>query len=114
LADLPAGEYTITELIAPEGYKKLTDPIKVTVKEQATVDLEIENNPLDLPAKLGKLKVIKKDADDESKRLSEAIFEIESKDGVYKNLFMTDENGEALLENIPFGDYVITEMKEPS
>lgn len=62
---------------------------------------------------IGNLKVLKTDSSDNNP-LSDAHFDIYNSDGsVYLNDVVTDDNGEILVSNIPYGDYYIKETKIP-
>ena len=43
---LPYGNYTITELEAPEGYEKLSQPVEIEFKQDGTNEFNIENTKL--------------------------------------------------------------------
>lgn len=55
----------------------------------------------------GKVKIIKEDDHD---NVSGIAFEIRSKDGVFSDTAVTDEEGNALIENLDAGEYVINEV----
>ena len=43
---LGAGKYTITELVAPDGYNLLQEPIYIEIELAITDDLDTEGNPV--------------------------------------------------------------------
>ena len=56
--ELEPGEYSLTETIAPKGYKKSTKTVKFTVKADGTVDtVKFENEPLKTGVKLSKVDI---------------------------------------------------------
>ena len=56
------------------------------------------------------LRLVKVDADDPSKVIPNAVFEIKSVEGTYgPQEFRTDQNGEIDLSMLPAGSYVVTE-----
>ena len=56
------------------------------------------------------LRLVKVDADDPSKVIPNAVFEIKSAEGTYgPQEFRTDQNGEIDLSMLPAGSYVVTE-----
>lgn len=62
---------------------------------------------------IGNLKVLKTDSSDNNP-LSDAHFDIYNSDGsVYLADMVTDDNGEILVSNIPYGDYYVKETKIP-
>ncbi|CEA01677.1 Serine-aspartate repeat-containing protein D precursor [Metalysinibacillus saudimassiliensis] len=116
--DLENGEYQFVETKPLEGYKPLKDPIAFTVaqKTRAALNFVVENE-MDESSQ----KVIKVDADDETKRLAGAQFELYAeKDGERtlipngdKTYFTTDANGEIEFANLMDGQYVFVEIKAP-
>lgn len=57
LADLPVGEYTITQESAPTGYTKYPDPIKIDLKMGETQTVRFTNLSTDNPSGLGRIVV---------------------------------------------------------
>lgn len=61
----------------------------------------------------GNLKVLKTDSSDNNP-LSDAHFDIYNSDGsVYLSDVVTDDKGEILVSNMPYGDYYVKETKSP-
>lgn len=123
---LAFGEYTITEVEAPQGYVKAA-PIKVTIDGSDSAERVIQLEPIE--NKHTKLTVTKF-AEDEKTALPGAKFVIKSADGKYVKVdgtsfasfadkkedataIVTDENGTFTLEYLPLGEYVLEEVKAP-
>ena len=123
---LAFGEYTITEVEAPQGYVKAA-PIKVTIDGSDSAERVIQLEPIE--NKHTKLTVTKF-AEDEKTALPGAKFVIKSADGKYVKVdgtsfasfadkkedataIVTDENGTFTLEYLPLGEYVLEEIEAP-
>ncbi|VTS95959.1 SpaA isopeptide-forming pilin-related protein [Streptococcus dysgalactiae] len=114
LSDLDAGEYQLIETKPLDGYLAVSGPVaSFTITDQG---LETSIKPSDkiIPnTKPGKqkIKVIKKD---EQSRvpLAGAKFQLESNKGVVLT-GETDGKGEYTFTNLPFGDYILTEIAAP-
>ena len=109
--ELPAGDYYLRELKAPDGYVLSADKVPFTVKSGETTELTVTNMP-EKAESTGTLLIIKK-AEKTGKPLSGAVF------GVYDAA--TDEkvaeittggDGTASYE-LPAGDYYLRELKAP-
>ncbi|MGY3724888.1 LPXTG-motif cell wall anchor domain-containing protein/pilin isopeptide linkage domain-containing protein [Granulicatella balaenopterae] len=107
--DIPYGEYQLVETKPLEGYLPLEEPKTVTINQNnQVIDLgEIVNI-----MKKGKLIIHKVDADDHNTTIKGVVFELSStKEGSsYAKTAVTYENGEAVFENIPFGEYQVKEL----
>ena len=123
---LAFGEYTITEVEAPQGYVKAA-PIKVTIDGSDSAERVIQLEPIE--NKHTKLTVTKF-AEDGKTKLPGAKFVIKSADGKYVKVdgtsfasfankkedataIVTDENGTFTLEYLPLGKYVLEEIEAP-
>src|SRR5699024_9495286 len=89
---LPVGEYTLEEIKAPKGYELLTTDLAVTVEENKESEKVIENKQTK-----GSIKVIKIDADEETK-LQGAAFELKDEEDNSIETGLTNEEGEILFE----------------
>lgn len=114
--DIPLGDYTIVEILAPEGYNlsKAVAHAKITQDGQ-TVNASpyvIEDTPY-----IGKVQVIKTSADG-SARLSGAKFYLYPQDDTDFSSPVanatSDNNGVATFQDIPYGKYAIREISAPS
>ena len=123
---LAFGEYTITEVEAPQGYVKAA-PIKVTIDGSDSAERVIQLEPIE--NKHTKLTVTKFAEDGETK-LPGAEFIIRNGKGNYvtadgtsfdsfankkedATAIVTDENGTFTLEYLPLGKYVLEEIEAP-
>ena len=117
---LPAGDYYLLELRAPEDYEVKTDKIPVTVLDGGTTETSATNKRLPDPepkpepeAKTGTVKIVKVDADDKSKTLSGAVFSVyETATGKKVGELLTGKDGAASLE-LSEGDFTIRETTAP-
>lgn len=118
---LPAGEYMIEEVKAPEGYQA-RDPVTISVPE--TVRVDIENNPLK-----GRIAVIKTGSSYtgveiqqseygemkypvfEDRPLAGVRFTIKDDTGMTVGELLTNDKGYALSEELPLGKYYIQEAE---
>ena len=106
---LPVGAYTVQELGSEltEGYL-LSETQTVTVALEQITELQIENRLI-----RGSIKLVKTDKDSGAK-LSGAVFALYAPDGEKLGEYITDENGELLIEELPYGTgYKLVERKAP-
>lgn len=129
---LAFGEYTITEVEAPQGYVK-AKPINVTIDEKNTVGAYTPNQAVDggtITNEHTVLMVLKID-DADKKPLAGATFRIKNSDGQYvsaengkfkafvsgeemASVFETGEDGKFTLEYLPVGNnYALEEISAP-
>lgn len=123
---LAFGEYTITEVEAPQGYVKAA-PIKVTIDGSDIAERVIQLEPIE--NKHTKLTVTKF-AEDGKTALPGAEFIIRNAEGKYVKVdgtsfasfadkkedataIVTGENGTFTLEYLPLGKYVLEEIEAP-
>jgi len=113
-AFLPVGDYHLSEIKAPDSYELSDEKHKITVKTNETVEITITNKKIPEPEVTeGKIKLIKKDADD-GKLLDNAIFGVyRVSDDVKVCELETTSNGEALSSLLPNGEYYLQELKAP-
>lgn len=115
-AALVSGHYYYKELQTLERY--------VLDEEKHEFELTLENEPVTVfevnkenPAlnelMKAKVKLIKIDANDESKKLSGAEFELFTASGEKIGTYVTDSNGEINIDNLGYGDYYFKETKAP-
>lgn len=106
---LPVGTYTVQELGSKltEGYL-LSEAQTVTVAYEEITELQIENRLI-----RGSVKLVKTDRDSGA-NLSGAVFALYAPDGEELGEYITDENGELLIEELPYGTgYKLVEHKAP-
>jgi len=113
---LPKCDYYLKEQTAPKGYELSTEKYGITVVADDTVEIIITNpkTPVtDVEPTEGRIKLIKKDAED-GKLLANAVFGVyRVEDDVKVFELKTTEHGIALSSLLPEGDYYLKELKAP-
>ncbi|PFC90998.1 hypothetical protein CN272_02715, partial [Bacillus anthracis] len=104
---LVPGEYTLEETKAPEGYELTKQVIHITVDGEKIVDVKITNSK-----SLGQFEIVKVDAEDKAKVLSDAEFEV-YKDGKKVETLRTDKTGKVISQKLEPGTYTLKETKAP-
>ncbi|TKC20636.1 SpaA isopeptide-forming pilin-related protein [Bacillus paranthracis] len=104
---LVPGEYTLEETKAPEGYELTKQVIHVTVDGEKIVDVKVTNSK-----SLGQFEIVKVDAEDKAKVLSDAEFEV-YKDGKKVETLRTDKTGKVISQKLKPGKYTLKETKAP-
>ncbi len=101
-------------------------PVEVLAKYIANggvpnmAELVFDNTPISsnkvvvIPPSIGKIEIEKVDAVDENIKLQHAEFQVFNQEGKEVGKLITDENGKASLEKLPFGKYTIKEVKAPN
>lgn len=110
MADLLYGGYFVKETKAPEGfyldgnayYFEITEDGKIVVVEN-----EAGKGFVNVP-QVGSLKIIKTSSDGKIEGLS---FRVTGPNG-YVGVFITDKNGEIIIENLRTGEYVVSEVSD--
>ncbi|WP_010304327.1 SpaA isopeptide-forming pilin-related protein [Kurthia senegalensis] len=121
--DIPYSKYvtdagiTIKETAAPEGYVLNDQAIKVDVSK-ATQTVTIENTPKTLP--IGSIQIQKVAKDHADQALAGATFALQTTDGKAVTdaegnelTATTNAEGRAVIQDVPFGNYVLVETKAP-
>ena len=104
---LPYGIYYYAETKAPEGYVLDGTKHKFIINENEVVLKEtVENEKI-----VGNIKVVKEEENNEF--LPNAEITLYDLAGNKIETLVTEENGEVIFENIPYGDYEIKETKAP-
>ncbi|WP_420535701.1 SpaA isopeptide-forming pilin-related protein [Bacillus mycoides] len=106
--NLVPGKYTLEETKAPEGYKAVELKVEVNVVANEVVKQEVMNEKV-----LGQFEIVKVDANDKTKLLSDAEFTV-YKDGKKVAELKTDESGKAMSPKLPLGEYTVKETKAPA
>ncbi len=123
LEEITTNEYGVAETsrYAIRDYEKLTlketktdkwyvlndEEIKVDLKENATVDITVENE-----LKKGQIRVIKVDLDNNEVKLKGIEFNVLDEKGNIVDTLITDENGEAVSKRLPINQkYTLQETK---
>ncbi|MFB6429945.1 MSCRAMM family protein, partial [Bacillus thuringiensis] len=104
---LVPGEYTLEETKAPEGYELTKQVIHVTVDGEKVIDVKVTNS-----RSLGQFEIVKVDAEDKTKVLSDAEFEV-YKDGKKVDTLRTDKTGKVISQKLEPGTYKLKETKAP-
>ncbi|OAK26933.1 adhesin [Bacillus wiedmannii] len=104
---LVPGEYTLEETKAPEGYELTKQVIHVTVDGEKVIDVKVTNSK-----SLGQFEIVKVDAEDKTKVLSDAEFEV-YKDGKKIETLRTDKTGKVISQKLEPGKYTLKETKAP-
>ncbi|HFD2034566.1 TPA: SpaA isopeptide-forming pilin-related protein [Clostridium perfringens] len=104
--DIKPAEYTIHEVEAPQGYL-FTNPVNITVKPNKVSIAEMTDTQIK-----GKIQVLKVD-EETNTPLQGAEFEI-TQDGKHIETITTGENGIATSSLLPFGNYLVKEIKAPA
>ncbi|MFF1859436.1 SpaA isopeptide-forming pilin-related protein, partial [Bacillus mycoides] len=109
---LPVGTYTLKEVEAPKGYELSSSSVRVDVAANKTVTVDVLNKKIAEKA-TGQFEIVKVDANDKTKLLSDAEFTV-YKDGKKVAELKTDESGKAMLPKLPLGEYTVKETKAPA
>lgn len=118
--NLIEGSYTLSEITPPSGYSKLEEPITFDVVKNESGGLIITNlsdnslvslsgNQITVMNRLQTIKIKKIDSDTD-KVLDGAVFELKRGEDVFEAKM---EDGYFVFENLPQGDYSLTEVTAP-
>ena len=108
--ELPYGSYTVAEISSPTGYELSEESKNVIISSnEEIIELTFENTKI-----LGKINILKVDSDDESIKLSGAVFEVKNSEGVVVDTITTDENGVGASKELLYGSYTVTEVTAPT
>ncbi|HGO5801459.1 TPA: SpaA isopeptide-forming pilin-related protein [Streptococcus equi subsp. zooepidemicus] len=114
LIDLDPGEYQLIETKPLDGYLIPSGPVATfTITDQGTEDAVKPSDKVIQNTKPGhqKIKVVKKD-EQSSTPLSGATFQLESSKGAVLT-GETNQKGEYTFKDLPFGEYLLTEIRAP-
>ena len=109
--ELPAGDYTVTEKTAPNGYLVNVAPFKTTVVAGQIVETTITDE-----ATTGKIYITKSDSKGNVQgeaSLEGAEYTVYGADGQEVGKITTDKDGNGSLENLVLGTYTVKETKAP-
>ncbi|MCU7662227.1 MSCRAMM family protein [Bacillus thuringiensis] len=108
---LPVGSYTLKEVEAPKGYELSSSSVSVDVEANKVVTVDVVNKKI--PEKVtGQFEIVKVDAEDKTKVLSDAEFEV-YKDGKKVDTLRTDKTGKVISQKLEPGKYTLKETKAP-
>ena len=106
LTNMKSGTYTITEIVAPEGYLLNEESVTIKLEAGKTATVTLKDK-----AKPGI--VIKKYDEDTGFPLENAEFSVAKKGGSIVYEGMTDKEGKIKVEDLEEGWYTITEIAPP-
>lgn len=104
--DLYQGEYIIKEEKANDNYLKRNEIFNIPTQYNKQVIKEITNKH-----KKGNLKITKVDKDDNTITLGGIEFDLYDSNNRFIRHLITDANGEAIIDNINTGSYILKETK---
>ncbi|WP_142308858.1 SpaA isopeptide-forming pilin-related protein [Bacillus cereus] len=108
---LPVGSYTLKEVEAPKGYELSSSSVSVDVEVNKVVTVDVVNKKI--PEKVtGQFEIVKVDAEDKTKVLSDAEFEV-YKAGKKVDTLRTDKTGKVVSQKLEPGKYTLKETKAP-
>ena len=106
--NLPAGDYYIQEIQAPEGYQVDDALYSASIAENnQLLTIEMTNEVI-----VGKIRITKVDADTQD-ALSGAIFTVTDVSGAIAATLTTGADGSAETDWLPYGTYTVTETAAP-
>ncbi|MCU5706729.1 SpaA isopeptide-forming pilin-related protein [Bacillus wiedmannii] len=108
---LPVGTYTLKEVEAPKGYELSSSLVHVDVAANNTVTVDVLNKKI-VEKATGQFEIVKVDANDKTKVLSDAEFEV-YKDGKKVETLRTDKTGKVTSQKLETGTYTLKETKAP-
>ncbi|EEK53052.1 SpaA isopeptide-forming pilin-related protein [Bacillus cereus] len=108
---LPVGTYTLKEVEAPKGYELSSSLVHVDVAANKTVTVDVLNKKI-VEKATGQFEIVKVDAEDKAKVLSDAEFEV-YKDGKKVEMLRTDKTGKVISQKLEPGTYTLKETKAP-
>ncbi|MCU5068387.1 SpaA isopeptide-forming pilin-related protein [Bacillus pacificus] len=108
---LPVGTYTLKEVEAPKGYELSSSLVHVDVDANKTVTVDVLNKKI-VEKATGQFEIVKVDAEDKAKVLSDAEFEV-YKDGKKVETLRTDKTGKVISQKLEPGKYTLKETKAP-
>ena len=110
MPDLLYGDYFIKETKAPEGFYLDDNTYYFEITEDSktvTVENKVGKGFVNVP-QVGSLKIIKTSSDGKIEGFS---FRVTGPNG-YVGVFITDKNGEIIIENLHTGEYVVSEVSD--
>ncbi len=108
---LPVGTYTLKEVEAPKGYELSSSLVHVDVAANNTVTIDVLNKKI-VEKVTGQFEIVKVDAEDKAKVLSDAEFEV-YKNGKKVETLRTDKTGKVISQKLEPGTYTLKETKAP-
>lgn len=109
--ELPAGDFYLRELEAPDGYERSEKRINFSIKAGETTEKTVKNSKEDSDGDTGTLVIIKEDKDT-GDGLKNAVFGIYDSDGDKIDEVETGRDGTAELD-LDAGSYYLRELEAP-
>ncbi|MCT3532875.1 hypothetical protein EFR51_07045 [Latilactobacillus curvatus] len=107
LNNLSAGDYEVTEVKAPTGYRLDAQVHRVTLeKGQPITAMTIQNITQNGPLTINKTA-------ESGQTLAGAFFDVRNQQGDLVGNYQTDANGQIKLTDLTIGDYTVQETKAP-
>lgn len=106
--NIPFGSYILKETQGKDGYKINVTDTSVTISAVGNQEVTIVNDLMKCD-----IKVVKYDDENTSLYLSGAEFGLYTDKGVQVSRATTNDAGEVYFRDIPYGEYVIKELKAP-
>ncbi|CAM4157914.1 hypothetical protein H9L01_05670 [Erysipelothrix inopinata] len=118
ISNLDFGNYYFIETAAPQGYELSNNKFNFTVNEKSVTiptQITVENTKVDIPSNpSGSVKIIKTDKEDTTQFLKDAQFSLYDEQGtLIKSELNTDDKGELIVNNLPYGNYYFVETRAP-
>ncbi|UTH15997.1 SpaA isopeptide-forming pilin-related protein [Macrococcus epidermidis] len=119
-SSLKAGNYALKEIQAPAGYLLDNSTHSVAVSPNGAINIDgqtydgIQQFKLTNKLAVGALKVKKYDAGNNARLLAGAVFELKDENGKIISTLKTDDSGIVNFDQLPFGDYLLTETIAPA
>ncbi|MGN0536508.1 MAG: leucine-rich repeat protein [Acutalibacteraceae bacterium] len=111
--DIWWGDYYMKEVTAPTGYQLSNEIYQFSINKntvRSTIRLKAADDRL-----TGTVRLIKVNKDDNTQRLSGAVYGLYQSDGnQVRTGITTGDDGTAMIENIPWGTYYLQEEKAPA
>ena len=110
------GRYFVKEAKAPVGFILDENTYTVFIKEDGAVyviDNDVSGCFINAPA-LGSLKIVKTSEDGRLDGFKFRVYGTDITGHYFDEVFVTDENGEILIENLRIGDYTVEEIDVPA
>ncbi|OTY65171.1 collagen-binding protein [Bacillus thuringiensis serovar canadensis] len=108
---LPVGSYTLKEVEAPKGYELSSSSVSVDIEANKVLTVDVVNKKI--PEKVtGQFEIVKVDAEDKTKVLSDAEFEV-YKEGKKVDTLRTDKTGKVVSQKLEPEKYTLKETKAP-
>jgi hypothetical protein len=117
VSNLPAASYTVSEIMQPDWVAS-TPQTQVAQITNADISLRFGNYKEEIPREHARIRVIKYNDQNGDKvenngevRLAGWQFKVTGPNG-FSATVVTDANGESIIDNLPVGEYTVTEVAQ--